>query len=483
MTTAPNAHRMSLTHIERLLVDHVSRGERLDLAGEEAVDEEAMRRWDEARTVRASVLRDILRGRLVPDPDPHGLRLRGARITGRLDLEYLISSIFIELIDCFLIEGVTARGARLPFLNVEGSLLEHPSEPALYAARLNASALFLDGATINANCETGAVRVAGAHLGQLDIFNAVLRNTSGPALNADGSQVEEVLYLDGLDAVGAGPDGAVTLANSHLGGLSCNQAALHNASGPALNAQGLQIDHDVSLNDFSAVGGGTDATVNLSGMRVNGALVFKPARLEGSESSQAVLNLDGLTYSGLPSGISSQEWLHLLRNGTPAYAAQPYQHLAAAHRAAGQDDEARRIVIAQRKDQLHRALTGRTERAWTRFTGWTLGYGYQPWRPLVGLVAVIAAAIVLAVTVGGHGGLVRTHPSPPTASRCSTVERVGIGLDISLPLIKTGARDHCDVSNTTTGQEMTVAGWGLQLLAWAFATLFVVGFTSAVRKT
>jgi hypothetical protein len=29
----------------------------------------------------------------------------------------------------------------------------------------------------------------------------------------------------------------------------------------------------------------------------------------------------------------------------------------------------------------------------------------------------------------------------------------------------------------------TVAGWGLQLLAWAFATLFVAGFTGAVRKT
>jgi hypothetical protein len=35
----------------------------------------------------------------------------------------------------------------------------------------------------------------------------------------------------------------------------------------------------------------------------------------------------------------------------------------------------------------------------------------------------------------------------------------------------------------TTGQVVTAAGWGLQLLAWAFATLFVAGFTGAVRKT
>ena len=84
---------VTLTHAERLLVEHVSRGERLDLARDEPVDQEAMRGWDVSRTIRASVLRDILRGRIVQDPDPHGLRLRGARVTGRLDLEYLASSI------------------------------------------------------------------------------------------------------------------------------------------------------------------------------------------------------------------------------------------------------------------------------------------------------------------------------------------------------------------------------------------------------
>ena len=57
-----------LTDLERRLVDHVTRGEPLDLAGAEPVDEAAMRSWDNSRTVQASVLRDILRGRLAPDP-------------------------------------------------------------------------------------------------------------------------------------------------------------------------------------------------------------------------------------------------------------------------------------------------------------------------------------------------------------------------------------------------------------------------------
>jgi hypothetical protein len=62
------------------------------------------------------------------------------------------------------------------------------------------------------------------------------------------------------------------------------------------------------------------------------------------------------------------------------------------------------------------------------------------------------------------------------------VDRVGVGLDLGLLLIKTGTRGHCDATNSATGQVLTVAGWGLQLLAWAFATLFIAGFTGAVRK-
>jgi hypothetical protein len=127
--------------------------------------------------------------------------------------------------------------------------------------------------------------------------------------------------------------------------------------------------------------------------------------------------------------------------------------------------------------------TGRAERAWARLTGLTLGYGYQPWRALLFPVAVATIAVVLAVTLGAHGGVARTDPHPPAASRCSAVERVGVGLDLGLPLVKTGTRDHCDTTASTTGQVLTVAGWGLQLLAWAFATLFVAGFTGAVRKT
>jgi hypothetical protein len=704
-----------LRHVERRLVDHVTRGELLDLAGDGPVDEAAMRSWDSSRTVRARVLRDILRGRLAPDPDPHGLRLRGARIDGRLDLEDLTTGVGVELFDCLLCEGLVVRDATLPAVVLSGCRLDHPSESPLAADRLTTALLFLDRAVVTAHSEAGAVKLVGAHVGNLDCTDARIRNDGGPALAADRLQVDqdvvlsggfeaigagelaavgliganlgnldctdatirndsgpalaadtlrvdrEVFLRGGFQAIGAGELGAVRLPGAHLGGLDCTDARIRNNRGPALTADGLQVDgsvflrggfraigagedgavrltgahsggqldcsnatirnhtgpalhtdtlrvdqdvylwgfkavgagelgavrlpgahlgglldctgarirnnrgpalaadrlqadrdvflrgfkavgagaggavrlpgahlgglldctgasmcnetgpalvayslqvdQKVLLEQFEAIGAGDDETLNLLDVRVGGVLVFAPARLDNTTDPQGRLALDGLTYAGLPlrsarlpqensvggrlpQEIPVDEWLCLLCKGTKAYAAQPYQQFAAAYRAAGHDSKVRRILIAQRQAQIDRGLLpGRAERAWAWLTWLTLGYGYQPWRALIALVVVAAIAVGLALTLGAHGGLARTDPQPPTATQCSVVERVAVGLDLGLPLVKTGTPAQCEPTTSSSGNVLTVAGWGLQLLAWAFATLFVAGFTGAVRKT
>jgi len=188
-----------LTSVEQALVDHVGRGERLDLAPEdEAVDEAAMRSWSDSRTCRATVIREILRGRLAADPDPHGLRLRGARIAGRLDLEGLTTDVNLDLKDCYLEEGVLARNAHLTSVLLGGCQIEHPAEPPLDATRLNCSVLVLDGARVVGHAEDGAVSVllSGAHIGgSLECDGAKLRNDSGPALYADRLQVDQSMFI------------------------------------------------------------------------------------------------------------------------------------------------------------------------------------------------------------------------------------------------------------------------------------------------
>ena len=127
------------------------------------------------------------------------------------------------------------------------------------------------------------------------------------------------------------------------------------------------------------MGSGDQPAADLSGVRIVGSLVFEPDKIKNTANPEARLNVDGLAYTGLPVGLPLPGWLRLLREGTPTYRAQPYQQLAAAHRAAGHDTEVRRILIAQRRDQLHRrVVTGSGERAWVRTTGLTLGFGYQP---------------------------------------------------------------------------------------------------------
>ena len=537
MTQVP---RGGLTPVEQSLVDHVSRGEWLDLAADdEVVDEAAMWSWGAARTCRATVIRDILRGRLAPDPDPHGLRLRGARITGRLDLEDLRTEINLELEDCLLEKGLLARGAHLASVGLVGCLLEHPSAPALRAAQLTCSMFGLRNATIIGHSEDGAVRLIGAHIAsQLSCTGATLRNDSGPALAADSLQVGQdvhlsgrftgvgelgavrligahiggfldctmaelcndsgpALYADGLQVgqdvhlsgrfTGAGELGAVRLIGAHIGGqLSCAGAELRNDSGTALDAESLQVGKDVYLPGPTATGGGDDVAVDLTGTRVGGTLVFAAEQLAHAADSHRRLAVDGLTYAGVPTPISARGWLDLLRDATPAYAAQPYQQLAAGYRALGDERRAREILMAQRDDQLTRTHPRWPETLWGRITKVTLGYGYQPWRALLFLAGVVALSCVLAVALGSHGALAQTDKTATPGRPCTMVQQVSVGLDLNLPVGTSVARADCDLtqnSASATAAWLTAAGWALRLLAWAFAALFIAGFTSAVRKT
>ncbi len=276
------------------------------------------------------------------------------------------------------------------------------------------------------------------------------------------------------------------LLGARIGGqLDARRATLRNDTGPALVAEGLLVDGDLVLSGyFTATGSGKKAVVRLASAQIGGRLFLNPEAARNTTHPRARWDVDGLTYTGQPEGASVPEWLQLLREATGSYAAQPYRHLAAAAQAAGHDGHVRKILMNQRRDQLDlRAVTSKPERAWAKLTGWTLGYGYQPWRALLFLLFAVAIAVAIALLGGAHGGLQHTSSSFSPNTPCTVVERIGVGLDLGLPLIRTGARDYCAATHTTLGDTVAVAGWTVQLAAWAFATLFVAGFTGAVRKT
>jgi hypothetical protein len=503
------------------------RGEELDLANGGPVDLTTAASWPASRQVSANAIRDLLRS--TPETGPRSVRLRGAHIVGELDLEGVATTVLLTLHDCYVPDGVVARDATVGVLRLRSCRVERP----IAAERLVATALVLTGTVVIGHDPDGAVELRGARLGWLDCDGATLTNDFGSALQGDSLRVELGVSLrNGFTATGAGVDGAVCLLGARAARVECDGATLRNSTGPAFRADSLVVDQRAFLRrGFTAEGSGEIGAVRLNGarlglfscdgatlrnptgpavvaesMQVERAAFFGPGLIAEGHGAEGVVRLtgtriagrlhleadgvrntldgapqvavDGLTYAGLPEGASVSRWLTLLA-ATATYTPQPYQQLAAGCRAAGQDREARTVLIAQRRDELRRGHLPPAVRTWIKLTSFTLGYGYRPWLALAWLAGVALASVALAVALGAAGGLARPGP---TSGPCTVVQRVGVGLDLSIPLVKTGARERCDVTDGAAGQWLMVVGWALQLLGWAFATLFVAGFTAAVRR-
>ncbi len=433
--------------------------------------------------IKGEVIRELLvRGDSL---DPRGIRIRNARIDGQLDLCDVVAKLPLTLRDCtteepvlldraqfsaLILNGLIAPAVRAPWLRVEHYVL-------LEDARLGPAerAVDLTEASIGSH-----LNLSGSHLaGETALYAPKLRT---------GSQV----FLDEIRAQGMiRLDGAKIGGNLHLAG-----SELRSDDWVALLAMDMQVDESVFLhNGFSATA--AKYAVRMRGSRIGGQLVLRRARATGPialdikqvrlgqelffpmEFADGPVELDGLTYVGLPRDATLDEWLDLLANRTSYFASQPYLQLAATHQAAGHERDVRRIRIAQQRDLLRRGQLTRRSKLWHRVTGLTVGYGYRPSAALGWLAATLAIAILLVTGVAGPAGLVRRADGS-----CSVVEQIGVALNAATPLIKPDSQQRCQlVTSTGLGQTMLLATWILQGLAWAFATLFVAGFTGLVRKS
>ncbi|KAA2258756.1 hypothetical protein F0L68_23280 [Solihabitans fulvus] len=408
--------------------------------------------------IRASVIRDVLRGRYVSNLDPRGLRIQGARVVGQLDLDGMDCPVGIGFYDCLFDEPMSMRHAYLPWLGMGGT---HLPELSAELVRVEGNVRLVDGFTATASNDWGAVRLRAARI---------------------------------------------------HGDLDCNGARLTNHAGPALHVQNAHIDGTVFLNNASFTASRVrHATVVLLGAQIGSDLFFRNTRLTNTDGGVVLdlrsasvetlslpediidspIQLDGFTYHRLGRSTARWDrWVHWLRDLVPSYSAQPYQQLAAFHRAAGHEAIARRILIAQQDDLAVRGGLSKVARLQHRLKRLIVGYGYQSWRAVIGLAAVITLAIGVGL-IAGHteaapGRPVATHTDKTVQPRtpCSIVEQVGLGVDRGLPVINTGIRDRCDIdTGSAVGQVLTAAAWLLQLAAWALATLVIAGYTGLIRKT
>lgn len=306
MITPDMSHRLrddELNAPERRLIRTAAAGALLDL-GDSGDD----------RAVRAELLVELLSGER---PSQNGrvraVKLRGARITGVLDLEATEVVCPLLLADCRFEEPVSLREAAVPALYLPGCQvpglaaeqlrtagnleLNHgftaDGEVTLLGARVGGK-LSLSGArlvnpggrALNADRLTveqgmfcregftaeGEVRLLGARItGQLDLSRACLSNPGGKALQANWLTVEQYM----LCTEGFTTDGEISLSGAQLAHLDLSGTCLTNRDGRTVNGYGLSVTQDIVCRDGFA----SEGQINLAGARVGGRLALDGARL------------------------------------------------------------------------------------------------------------------------------------------------------------------------------------------------------------
>jgi len=494
--------RVSLTEAERALWAAYPTGELVDLIGEpNHVDSPDL---SPVPVVRAEVLAQLLLGACPARPGcVPAVRLRGARVTGRLDvsggavgcelrLERCIleqppkfanaSTRQIRFADCML-PGFDGGGLRCDgYLSFSGctiaGMLKLPRAQILGGFRLNhvhisnpddprdwavfTGGLVVDAGTFIRESEIiGGLRLTGARLsGGLFLEGTTLRSTVRLAMDAQNIVVTDAMECSGTYSRSGAfipflCEGRIRLRGARIKGtLSFNRAVLRSGDPDrlALGLGFLQAD-ELNLWTHEKIEGG----VLLSYSDV-GVIHDSPA----SWPDQLFLN--GLTYRSLRGAhprarlgwVGRDKEFHL----------DPYEQLADWYRRSGQEHLVREAQLA--KLRARRSVNGRIARIPGQLLDWGVGYGYRPWRAAWWFALALAAGtIVYSLVPPGPTKFPQDQPH---------YNAFGYTLDLLMPIPLFGQRDHWNPAGWTQWFSYALIASG-----WILVTALIAGATRVLR--
>ena len=329
------------------------------------------------------------------------------------------------------------------------------SNPGGYA--LDADSLTVDGAMFcrNGFSASGEVRLLGAHIGgRLACTGGQFSNPDGPALNADLLTVDGAMFCrNGFSA-----SGEVSLVGAHIGGqLACTRGQFSNSNGSALNLERATVSGPLYIE--SAI--------------LHGILDLTATRASSYHDNQASwpqnLRLDGFVYDAIE-GASVKQRLEWLRRNEQGYSPQIYEQLAAAYRAAGREEAARRILIAK---QRRRSAAGNlADKLWGWLLDGLVGYGYRTWQALLWLVALLILGTILFGSVYRGDLTPATKPGvqPPFQPFLYT-------LDLLLPVVNLHVRDAWVAHGAAQVWSVVFI-----IVGWILATAVVLSLTGLLKR-
>jgi len=180
------------------------------------------------------------------------------------------------------------------------------------------------------------------------------------------------------------------------------------------------------------------------------------------------LRLDGFVYDAID-GASAKERLEWLRRNEQGYVPQIYEQLAAVYRRSGNDEDARRILIAK---QHRRSAEGNLgSKVWGSLLDWTVGYSYRTWLALVWLVGLL----VLGTVLFGY-----VYPGDLTAANKATAppfQPFLYTLDLLLPVASLHQRDGWVAHGAAQWWSVFFI-----IMGWTLATAVVLSLTGLLKR-
>lgn len=481
--------RRALTASERRLWNAYPTGERVVL-GDDRPDDGA----PASRTVRAEVIAALLLGACdgrrghVP-----AVRLRGARVTGRLDVSGGEVGCELRLENCVLDEapdfsnarirqtrfnacafpGIDGGGLRADgYLSLSDSLID--GEIRLTRAvlsggfRLNNArvrnpdgyALFGGGLTVDAGAFvrnsdiTGSMRLTGARMtGGLFMYGTTLRDARSYTLDGENMIVQDRMEC----SRGFTAEGPMRLRGVRVDGtLSFDQGAIRAPGRRALHLSHARVE-ELILTPREPIQG----TVTLGYSRID-------VILDRPDVWPAELRLNGLVYETLRGALGEAQRLDWVARDPQGFRPQPYEQLAAWLRGIGRDDLARRCQLA--KQRARRRSLGPLGRAWGVVLDWTVGYGYRPWIAAVWLVLLVALGTAV---FGLHHPRTLRQPGERPQFHAFIYT-----LDLMLPIETFGQRSAWDPAGWTRW-----LAWSLTGAGWLLATALIAGVARVLRRS
>lgn len=508
---------------EQKLIDDAANPERTSVG-----DGELPQSDDQERLVRAELIRHLLLG--FDGLHDKGIRLRGAWISGTLDLQGCDCERDISLSHCHLSNPINLVNARLRGLHFSACSLTGVSADN---TSFSGSVYIRAGSNI-----VGEISLAGARIsGDLQICDATIDSPRQDAIFAPSLRVE----------------GSVFLGNYPY---SENVTELHTTG--MLFFSSARIEHDFFLTKTSinlpqdpismvqifdpSEEHGRDMALSLARAKINGILY-----LADNQISQGIVNLagaevarfrdepvgpgaaypirlDGFRYTDFSRHAETKidarlDWLARKPANMP-FTSQPYEQLAYVLQILGHRNDARTVLM--RKERLLRAENRKlmkmrgtsfiwrgVSRITDDFLRWSIGYGYRPGRAVVIAVALIVGLGFFFESTWRAGDMApnaapilvsadwvsatKTHAENPAVFWSSpgqggqdweTFNAFAYAADVVIPLVVFGQESAWapSTSRSPLGKIAWWVRWFAKSIGWIVTALGAAAITGVIRK-